>query len=36
MIVKFRYHSEKKQDIAKFKNFAMYSNFRYDSEISLA
>ena len=38
----FRYHSEnfaiieKIQGIAKIQIFAMHSNFRYDSEISLA
>ena len=34
MIVKIRYHSENSA-IAKIENFAMHSNFRYDSEFSL-
>ena len=33
MIAKFRYHSENLA-IAKIENFAMHSNFRYDSEFS--
>ena len=33
MIAKFRYHRENSV-IAKIENFAMHSNFRYDSEFS--
>ena len=34
IIAKIRYHSENSV-ILKIENFAMYSNFRYDSEFSL-
>ena len=35
MIAKFGYHSENSVT-TKIENFAMHSNFRYDSEISLS